>query len=179
MSCLSYGSGNKLIYGPRLKQNTPKSFFGIYGKFIPAGSPDHHRLENEEASPEITRGQQRNILPHIDGVDGGDVKLTPGRPLSAGEFHRRDEQKMNSDITSDIIGEVMHFDENIINGDPPMRHFQQQQQQRRHQQEESPKAQEKDSLNSAEKEEYANKGDFVFLCMQAFPGGQNRRKSCL
>uniref|UniRef100_A0A7M5X9I2 Cnidarian restricted protein n=1 Tax=Clytia hemisphaerica TaxID=252671 RepID=A0A7M5X9I2_9CNID len=82
-----------------------QTFFGIYGKFIPA---------NNQGS---VKGSQRNILPRVNGEEGGDVKLTLGPAIKP--IKTRDGPFQPSQQVSEIIGQVMHFDENMLNGRGP------------------------------------------------------------
>ena len=79
-----------------------ESFFGIHGKFIPAKT-----IEEDS--------QQRNILPKIEGEEG-DPKLTFGPEEPKREStDENNEQHKNSAEVKDLIGDVLHFDENMIN----------------------------------------------------------------
>ena len=77
------------------------TLFGIHGKFIPA-------VPMDESS------QQRNILPKIEGEEG-DPQLSFGSEEPKPTADLNNEQHKNSAEVKDLIGDVLHFDENMIN----------------------------------------------------------------
>ena len=87
------------------KKNHPlslDSFFGIRGKFIPAQTV-------------VGNAQQRNIMPKVDGEDV-DPKLSfgPEEPKNKFDDENNEQHKNNAEV-KDLIGEVLHFDEDMIN----------------------------------------------------------------
>lgn len=79
------------------------TLFGIHGKFIPA-------------FPVYESSQQRNILPKVEGEEG-DPQISFGseEPKHGPSMDSNNEQHKNSAEVKNLIGEVLHFDENMIN----------------------------------------------------------------
>ena len=79
------------------------NFLGIHGRFIPA-------VPMDEGS------QQRNILPKVEGEEvDPQLSFGPEEPKHGSTTDTNNEQRKNSAEVKDLIGEVLHFDENMIN----------------------------------------------------------------